>query len=151
MTARILVDTNVLVYAYSLQDPQKQKQAQNTLGRLVSSATGTISTQVLAEFTNVVLRKLANPLTAAQAYSQVELLLRSWEVIDVSGPIVLEALRGVHDHQLSFGDAQIWATARLNQLPLIFSEDFSDGVTLEGVTFINPFTATFDITNYGVV
>lgn len=150
MTVRILVDTNVLVYAYSLQEPQKQKQAQEVLTRLVRNSAGALSTQVLAEFTNVALRKLANPLTAAQAYKQVELLLRSWTVLDVTGPVVLEALRGVRDYQLSFWDAEIWAIARLNQLPLIFSEDFNDSSTLEGVTFINPFTAKFDITNYGV-
>ena len=29
--------------------------------------------------------------------------------------IVLEALRGVRDHQISYYDAQIWASARLNR------------------------------------
>ena len=39
--------------------------------------------------------------------------------------VMLEALREVRDHQLSYYDAQIWAAARLNQVPVIFSEDFN--------------------------
>lgn len=40
---------------------------------------------------------------------------------------------------------QIWATARMNQIPTIFSEDFNTGSTLEGVQFINPFSKTFSL------
>ena len=58
--------------------------------------------------------------------------------------IVLEAMRGVRDHQLSYYDAQIWATARLNQMPLIFSEDFHHNI-LEGVRIVNPFAPAFDL------
>ena len=57
--------------------------------------------------------------------------------------VVLEAGRGVRDHHLSYYDAQIWAAARLNQVPLVFSEDFQDGRVLEGVRFVNPFTPGF--------
>ncbi|MDO9130460.1 MAG: hypothetical protein Q7U34_11395 [Anaerolineales bacterium] len=36
------------------------------------------------------------------------------------------------------------AAALLNQIPVVFSEDFQDGQTLEGVRFANPFAGTFD-------
>jgi predicted nucleic acid-binding protein len=36
---------------------------------------------------------------------------------------VKEAGRGVRDHKLSYYDAQVWATARLNQVPVAFGED----------------------------
>jgi predicted nucleic acid-binding protein len=52
------------------------------------------------------------------------------------------------DHSLAYYDAQIWATARLNQIPLIFSEDFQDGQTLEGVRFVNPFSAQFELRDW---
>ena len=47
----------------------------------------------------------------------------------------------MREHQLSYWDAQIWAAARLNQVPVVFSEDFRAGVSLEGVRFVNPFAA----------
>ncbi|MDP3186532.1 MAG: hypothetical protein Q8M58_14840 [Anaerolineales bacterium] len=36
------------------------------------------------------------------------------------------------------------AAAWLNQIPIVFSEDFQDGQVLEGVRFVNPFAGTFD-------
>ncbi|MCG2740072.1 MAG: hypothetical protein L6300_07505 [Syntrophaceae bacterium] len=36
------------------------------------------------------------------------------------------------------------AAARLNQIPIVFSEDFQDGQVLEGVRFANPFAGRFD-------
>ncbi len=63
--------------------------------------------------------------------------------------VVLEALRGVRDHQLSYYAAQVWATARLNQVPVIFSEDYSSNTTLEGVCFVNPFASDFVLENWG--
>jgi predicted nucleic acid-binding protein len=59
--------------------------------------------------------------------------------------IVLEAARGSRDHNLAYYDAQIWAVARFNQLQAVFSEDFQDGMVLEGVRFANPFGPGFDI------
>jgi len=69
-------------------------------------------------------------------------------VYDLTPMIILEALRGVRDHQLSCYDAQIWASARLSQVPVVFSEDFSRDPNLqilEGVHFVNPFRPDFDL------
>lgn len=148
MNARILVDTNVLVYAYDRAEPTRQQQALAVLDRLARTGAGAITTQVLAEFFITVTRKLAAPLSVADAYVRIENYLRGWTVYDLSGLIVLEAARGVRDHQLNFWDAQIWAAARLNQLPVVFSEDFNIGATLEGVRFVNPFAATFQLADW---
>jgi predicted nucleic acid-binding protein len=40
---------------------------------------------------------------------------------------VKEAGRGIRDHKPFNYDAQVWATACLNQVPVVFSEDFRDG------------------------
>lgn len=37
----------------------------------------------------------------------------------------------------------IWAAARLNQIPVVLSEDFASGSTVEGVTFVDPFAEGF--------
>jgi predicted nucleic acid-binding protein len=94
---------------------------------------------------NAVLRKLDPPLLPDEAYEQASLIAASWTVFPLTPQIVLEAVRGVRDHRLSYYDAQVWACARLNQIPVVFSEDFQDGQLLEGVKFINPFADHFDI------
>jgi predicted nucleic acid-binding protein len=47
------------------------------------------------------------------------------------------------DYQLAYWDAQIWATAKLNQIPTILSEDFQHKRRIEGVEFRNPFRGDF--------
>lgn len=138
MNGRILVDTNILVYAYDRSEAEKQGQALSILEQLVTAKTGVISTQVLAEFFVTVTRKIQLPLSAAQAYVRIQNYLRSWTVIEVNGWVVLEAVRGVRDYQFSYWDAQIWATAKSNQIAVVYSEDFNTGVVIEGVQFINP-------------
>ena len=73
--------------------------------------------------------------------------MSSFSIFDLTPMVVLEALRGVRDYQLSYYDAQVWATARLNQVPVIFSEDFNSNATLEGVRFVNPFASDFMLEN----
>lgn len=148
MNDKVLVDTNVLVYAYDRAEPQKQQQAIALLDQLVQHDVGALTTQILAEFFVTVTRKLAAPLSPADAYTRIEHFLLAWTVYETSGLIVLEAARGVRDHQLSYWDAQIWATARLYQLPVVLSEDFSSGSSLEGVRFVNPFDPAFQLDDW---
>jgi predicted nucleic acid-binding protein len=61
---------------------------------------------------------------------------------------VLEALRGVRHYKIQFWDAQIWAAARLNQIPTLFSQDFNPGAVLEGVEFVNPYSGTFRLQDW---
>ena len=62
MTARFLVDTNLLVYIYDRSEPAKQKIAETLYDRLTLSGRGVISTQIMAEFFNVTTRRLSQPL-----------------------------------------------------------------------------------------
>jgi predicted nucleic acid-binding protein len=142
MSNKVFVDTNILVYTCDRSEPKKQKQALEVLDRLVSTATGVISTQVLAEFFVAVTstRKFASPMSKVEAYEYVQDYMSAWEVVSITPMIVLEAVRGVCHYQLSLWDAQLWAAARLNQIPVIYSEDFNVGAVLEGVSFINPFS-----------
>lgn len=148
MTARFFVDTNVLVYVYSLTEIDKARRAIEVLQRLVTDRLGAISTQVLAEFFNTVTRRIAVPLSVEEAYERLEYYLQKWEVINMSGAIVLEAARGVREYQFSFWDAQIWAAAKLNQIPIVLTEDFNVGSSIEGVRFVNPFASEFRVDDW---
>lgn len=143
MSARVFIDTNVLVYAYDRSEPEKQRRALDILDQLVSSRAGVISPQVMSEFFVTVTRKLAAPLSVVDAYERLTNYLQIWTITELTGMIILEAARGVRDHQLNFWDAQIWATARLNQIPIVLSEDFNSGSVIEGVRFVNPFDEGF--------
>ncbi len=143
MGASAFIDTNVLVYAYDRAEPEKQARALDVLDRLAHAGLGAISTQVLSEFFVTVTGKISAPLVIPEACLRLDNFLRIWKVLDLTGMVVLEAGRGVRDHRFNYWDALVWATARLNQIPLVLSEDFSDRAVVEGVRFVNPFDGDF--------
>lgn len=141
----ILIDTNLLVYLVDQNDAARQARAQEVLGILEIHQVGRLSVQNLAEFAQAAMHRLEPNLTPGQALGWVGRFARLWPVFDLTSLIILEAVRGVRDYNLAYYDAQIWATAHLNQVQLVFSEDFKDGMILEGVRFVNPLAPGFDI------
>jgi len=127
---------------------EKQSQAIQVTNTLSFDGQGCLSIQCLAEFMAAATRRLRPVLPAAQALVEVERFAKSFSVFDLTVSIVLEAARGVRDHHLSYYDAQLWATARLNQVPVIFTEDFTPGRSLEYVRYVNPFAEDFDLTQW---
>jgi predicted nucleic acid-binding protein len=144
MADRILVDTNILLYAYDRGEPVKQPRSLEILDHLAKSRRGVLTPQVLAEFFINAIRKLEPPLTVQEAYDRIQNYMLAWEVLDMTGSIVLEAARGVQTHRMAYWDAQIWASARLHQVQVIFTEDFNIGAAIEGVRFVNPLSEDFD-------
>jgi len=146
--ATVLIDTNVLVYLFDSKEPARQDRAIYVLRELEKAANGRLSVQCLSELSSVVMRRLDPPMSPAETLAQVERFQRIFPVFNLTPMIILEALRGVRDYQFSYYDAQIWATARLNQTPAIFSEDFNPGQITEGVHFINPFDENFRLEDW---
>jgi len=144
----ILVDTNVLIYAHDRDAGLKQEQAIQVLRHLKLRGKGVLSAQCLSEFFSVTTRRKPPILAVPDAAEQVQSLATAFLVLNVTAQIVLEATRGVREHQLAYWDAQLWATARLNQIPIIFSEDFNSGASTEGVRFVNPFAPGFAVEDW---
>jgi predicted nucleic acid-binding protein len=95
------------------------------------------------------LRKLEPRPEAEAIRREVERLLLAFPLLALTGPVVLEALRGVREHLLSYYDAQIWAVARLGQVGMVLSEEFNPGTVLDGVSFTNPLEPAFDLAALG--
>ena len=146
----ILLDANILVYAHDPAEADKQARALACLDEVNAAGVGRLSSQVLGEFFVIAtrLRGQGALLSVEDARLQVDRFLRAWRVLEVTPAIVAEAVRGVKAYQLPYWDAQLWATARLNQVPILFSEDFNTGATIEGVRFVNPLALGFDIRSW---
>ncbi|MDI6712624.1 MAG: PIN domain-containing protein [Anaerosomatales bacterium] len=141
--AAALVDTNVLVYLFDGDEPVKRARATTVVAGLAAAGAGCVSTQVLGEFFVVVSRKFAVPLSVQAAATQVARFAELFDVLSVDADIVAEAVRGVAQHGLAYFDAQIWAAALVHGVPVVLSEDFQDGRTIEGVSFRDPFDRGF--------
>ena len=132
------VDTNVLVYAYDNSNAQKQEKAKQLLQQLWQQQTGCISIQVLQEFFVTVTRKLANPVTPAEA-SQIIADFGLWRVHQPQVEDVLSAIHIQQQYQLSFWDSMIIRSANQLGCHILWTEDLNEGQKIEGGAIQSPF------------
>lgn len=141
LNLRILIDTNLLVYIYDSADLNKQQKALEMVDRLISSHRAILSTQILGEWFSVVTRwkRGRSPLLSqSEAIERLRVYMSVCEILPITTDVIEETLRGISLHSFSYWDAQIWACARVNAIPEIYSEDFATGSTVEGIQFTNP-------------
>jgi predicted nucleic acid-binding protein len=143
MASEFLIDTNLLIYVFDINDPIKQAQAESLVKKLGENAA--LSTQTLAEFFIGITRRITPPLTSRQAYQHIEAFAEAFRVVEITKSVILDAARASRDYQMHYWDAQVWATAKLYQIPYVLTEDIPGRKSLEGVRFLNPFAADFDM------
>ena len=135
-----MVDTNIFVYAHDPRDPEKQAKAQALIRTQAERNELITSAQVLNEFYSALTRPHRPPsLTHEQASERVSAVADVSFVLPLSRETTLLALGGVARHGLSFWDALIWATAKLNGVEIVYTEDTPGTSIIEGVRYLNPF------------
>lgn len=125
------LDTNLLVYAQS-DDPKGE------IARQAILAGGTISVQVINEFTAVLRRKFRlewDEITDAVA--DVRAALDPVRPVGVDTWAAAVALAG--RHRFSFYDSLILASALEAGCDTLLTEDLQAGRRIEGLTIVNPF------------
>ena len=88
------------------REPEKRERAREVLRRVVGAGTAALPAQVLSEFGGACPRKLEPRPDPEAIRREVERLMLAFPVLPLTGPVVLEALRGVGEHMLSYYDAQ---------------------------------------------
>jgi predicted nucleic acid-binding protein len=132
MNAKAFLDTNIIVYAFSSNDPRSEK------AETLLVAGGVISVQVLNEFVNVSRRKNRRDWSEIEdALSVLKTLLDPPQPLTVE---VHEAAIGVaRDYGFHFYDSLIVAAALRAGCSILYSEDLHHGQTIERLTIRNPF------------
>jgi len=138
MTARVFVDTNVLVYTRDRTDEDKHRRALAWVAALWQERAGRLSWQVLQEYYVTVTRKLDPPRERAHAREDVTSLI-TWRPIPIGLPII-DAAWGVEErYGLSWWDALIVAAAQVGECDYLLSEDLQGGQDFGGVIVVSPF------------
>ena len=106
----ILLDTNILVYAYDRSAGQKHALAVQLIEGCWENENGRISIQVLQEFFVTVTRKITTPLDH-QTARQIVADLAQWRLHAPKASDLLQAIDLQRDYQLSLWDAQIVQSA----------------------------------------
>ena len=135
----VLLDTNILVYAYAegAADARTAK-AREFIAAVSRAGTGCVAVQNLAEFSSFCLYKARPAVAPVQVTDWVHKLSGVLVVLRPSAQTVTLALSAVERHGMSFWDAMLWAVAKENEVTEIGTEDYQDGRLVEGVRFRNP-------------
>lgn len=135
---RVFVDTNVIVYAYDKDAGKKHRIAADIMKDLWRSGRGTISTQILQEFFVTLTKKISAPMDISVVRETIRRLSK-WDVAIIDVDTIIRATELQERYNYSFWDSLVVAAAIASGVRTIFSEDLSDGQTIEGITIKNPF------------
>lgn len=130
---RAFLDTNILIYAYSLNDP-RMESAQKLIGE--GSA---ISVQCLNEFANVALRKLN--MSWPELREAIDLICALCApVVPLDASLQAMGLGLAEKYQLGIYDGMIVAAARIAGCDTLYTEDLHHGLVVDGqLRVTNPF------------
>jgi predicted nucleic acid-binding protein len=135
---RSFLDTNVLVYLFDRDAPEKGARARELIEEETRSGRILLSTQVLQETFVAITRKFAVPIEGEIA----EAALREFSrlpVVQVDPAMILDAARRSRHDSLSFWDSLILEAALAGDASLLFSEDMQDGRRFGTLEIRNPF------------
>ena len=135
---KVFVDTNVIVYAYDKDAGDKHRVALDIMKDLWRSGLGSISTQLLQELFVTLTKKVSAPLDISVVRETVRRLSK-WDVLLIDVDTIISATELQERYKYSFWDSLIIASAIAGGAKTIFSEDLSDGQTIQGITIKNPF------------
>lgn len=138
MTARIFLDTNILVYAHDLDAREKHEIAKETVLKLWESRLGVLSTQVLQEFYITLTRKISPSLSKREARRILKNYFH-WELVINDPGIILQASEIEEGYSISFWDALIVSAAFSKNVATLLTEDLQHGQQIEGILIHNPF------------
>lgn len=139
MSATIFVDTNVLVYVRDRTDEAKQRMAAEWMTALWESRLGRVSVQVLQEYYVTLTRKL-QPARDAEDVREDVIALSAWRPVTIDLDMIERAWELQERFAFSWWDSLIVAAAAAARCRYLLSEDLQDGLVVDGLTIVSPFT-----------
>jgi predicted nucleic acid-binding protein len=131
------VDTNVLLYAISVDSGEQSKTAR--ANEILSARDVGLSVQVLQEFYVQATRDTRpEPLTHEQAVALVE-SFRRFPVQETTDGVMLAAMSTRQQFGIAYWDAAVIEAARALGCDAVLTEDLNDGQDYAGVRVENPF------------
>lgn len=137
MKDKFFIDTNIVVYAFSLESEKKNISKQ--LIKQAHKKSGCLSFQVIQEFLNTVTKKFQVPLKKEDAQKYLsEILFPICEVFP-SEKLYISALDIREKWKFSFYDSLIIAAAVEANCKILYSEDLQHNQKIYDLTILNPY------------
>jgi predicted nucleic acid-binding protein len=137
MTARLFIDTNILIYALDPAEPVKRAMSADLLRRTIANHTLVLSPQILNECYRVLIqRRRLIPEAAARSFLTC---LMPWCIAPLDARTTAKAWAVQDEAGLAWWDALLVAAALMAGCKLFISEDMQDGQSISGMKVVNPF------------
>lgn len=136
----IALDTNILVYAETPDDPHGRYEKAIEIIAAVSATNGCLPLQVIGEFLNVCRRK--KTLEMALAIERAGNYIDLFETPATAFVDLEQAADVSQAFDLQFFDALIIAVAARAGATMLLSEDMHNGLEVDGLKIVNPFAAS---------
>lgn len=135
MKDKVFIDSNILIYAYSVDELSKRSIVEDLLNK---HGTIIISTQTINEFINVMSKK--KKLNFKQISVVVVELFSVFFVEVINAETIQTAINIAHKHHYSYWDSLILASAIGTNCSILYSEDMHHQHWVENsLKIINPF------------
>lgn len=135
MSAKVFLDTNIVVYAFDPSAPAKQSRARELLGK----SDWVVGWQVVQEFSQVALHRFKVPMKPADLDDYLDLVLWPRCVVFPSPEVFRAATMIRSKTKYRFYDSLIVAAALASEADVLYSEDLQDGRKFGALTIRNPF------------
>lgn len=134
MSDKFFIDTNILIYFYT----KTEKEKLDVLEKLLGKVDLVVSTQVLNELSNVLLKKFNLSTDEITALLQE---VSNWCFVHtVELPTIIRALSIIKRYKVSYFDALMIAASLECDCKVMYSEDMHHNCLIEeSLRIINPF------------
>ena len=133
---KAFLDTNILIYMYSNDEPEKQAAA----SELVSDEDSeyVISTQVIGEFINILSRKLGYDIPVIKV--AIDDFRDNFDVVLIGADCIDNALSIMGKYGFSYWNSMIISSALKAECSVLYSEDLQHNQLIEeNLRIVNPF------------
>jgi predicted nucleic acid-binding protein len=138
----ILVDSNILVYAYDSHDKEKHEISKNILNKYwKKEIIYALSIQNLSELFVVTTKKISNPIPVKEMEENINDIINfsNFLILEIKPKTILKAIKLTSEYNLSYWDSLIASIMLENNINIIITEDEQDFKKVPGLKIINPF------------
>lgn len=139
MSDKYFLDTNIIVYTFDKDAPEKRAAAVLLLQHALESGDGIISTQVIQEFLNVATKKFTIPMKVEDGRKYLHRVLNPLCAVYPDLALYDLCLEIQGETGYSFYDSLILAGGVLGGCSTLYTENMQDGQVVRGLTISNPF------------
>ena len=138
---KIFIDSNILIYAHSEKDIEKNKKASKLLANFITfNKKIYVSNQIISEFIFVSVNKFDLDYQYIKEVVDDLTEIKSVKVVNYSLDTIKKAIQIADKHQIHYWDSLIVATMLENNIIKIYTENTKDFSKCDKITVENVFS-----------